>query len=264
MASMNLGQVRFVYKGEYDAETAYGVHDWVSYNGSSFVALRALDAGTTPVVGDTTYWATLAEKGETGADGTDGVNGADGADGQDGATGATGAQGEQGIQGPAVSITSDIFDDDTIAISTAGVLELKTSLSSEGSTTTAGLLQLATSAEVIEGTSNNRCVTPEGLFGAKTSITDWGFPSDSKINLGVINQYIAPACGFLGATSNTTNINSWLKITSNVGLNSEAFYNSAGGALSVYIAISKGQTGYINAYNGDIISVYFIYAQGEI
>lgn len=38
MATVNLGRVGFVPKGEYAAATAYEKYDIVSYNGSNYVA----------------------------------------------------------------------------------------------------------------------------------------------------------------------------------------------------------------------------------
>ena len=51
-------------RGEWSASAAYAYLDLVSYEGSSYVALKAVPAGTLPT--DTSYWMLSAEKGEPG------------------------------------------------------------------------------------------------------------------------------------------------------------------------------------------------------
>ena len=51
-------------RGEWSASAAYAYLDLVSYQGSSYVALKAVPAGTLPT--DTSYWMLSAEKGEPG------------------------------------------------------------------------------------------------------------------------------------------------------------------------------------------------------
>ena len=82
--TLDLGRVRLVHKGAYNASTAYEFFDCATYNGSSYVctADAGSPAGTLPT--DTSKWALLAQKGDTGAKG---------------ATGATGSQGPKGDKG---------------------------------------------------------------------------------------------------------------------------------------------------------------------
>lgn len=51
-------------RGEWSASVAYAYLDLVSYQGSSYVATKAVPAGTLPT--DTSYWMLSAEKGEPG------------------------------------------------------------------------------------------------------------------------------------------------------------------------------------------------------
>jgi hypothetical protein len=51
-------------RGEWSAAAAYAYLDLVSYQGSSYVATKAVPAGTLPT--DTSYWMLSAEKGEPG------------------------------------------------------------------------------------------------------------------------------------------------------------------------------------------------------
>lgn len=61
MPQLNLGRVRIVPKGEWDAATAYVALDVVSYVGDSFMAIKAVPAGT--LTSNSAYWQPLVEAG---------------------------------------------------------------------------------------------------------------------------------------------------------------------------------------------------------
>ena len=61
MATVNLGNIKFNWKGTYNAGTAYAVDDVVSYNGSSYVCISAT-TGNLPTV--TAKWNVMAEGGD--------------------------------------------------------------------------------------------------------------------------------------------------------------------------------------------------------
>jgi len=61
MAEINLGAIKFNWKGAYAGGTAYVVDDVVSYQGSSYVCILA-STGNLPT--DTTYWNVMAEGGD--------------------------------------------------------------------------------------------------------------------------------------------------------------------------------------------------------
>lgn len=61
MPQLNLGRVRMVPKGEWDAATAYIALDVVSYIGASFLAVQNVPAGT--ATSDASYWLPLAQSG---------------------------------------------------------------------------------------------------------------------------------------------------------------------------------------------------------
>lgn len=61
MPQLNLGRVRIVPKGEWDAATAYVALDVVSYVGASFMAIKAVPAGT--LTSNSAYWQPLAQSG---------------------------------------------------------------------------------------------------------------------------------------------------------------------------------------------------------
>ena len=65
MATINLGNIKFNWKGTYNAGTAYAVDDVVSYNGSSYVCILA-STGNLPT--NTTYWNVMSQAGTNGTD----------------------------------------------------------------------------------------------------------------------------------------------------------------------------------------------------
>ena len=61
MAIVNLGSIKFNWKGAYAGGTAYAVDDVVSYNGTSYVCILA-STGNLPT--NATYWNVMAEGGD--------------------------------------------------------------------------------------------------------------------------------------------------------------------------------------------------------
>ena len=80
------------YTGNYSAVTNYGLHDAVSYGGSTYISLVAGNAGNTPSLSPA-QWAVLAAEGPAGSAGVAGADGPQGPAGPAGATGATGPAG---------------------------------------------------------------------------------------------------------------------------------------------------------------------------
>jgi hypothetical protein len=58
MATLDLGKIKFVWKGTYSGATAYETDDVVGYNGSSYICVLA-STGNLPT--NTTYWNLLAQ-----------------------------------------------------------------------------------------------------------------------------------------------------------------------------------------------------------
>lgn len=101
MPTLNLGKVRPVYKGTYDAETAYEAYDWVLYENMAYIALVDIPAGYQPD-SHPEQWGVFGgrgEKGEKGDPGTPGQQGPEGEQGIQGEQGPQGIQGEQGVKG---------------------------------------------------------------------------------------------------------------------------------------------------------------------
>jgi len=65
MATLNLGNIKFNWKGAYSGGTAYVVDDVVSYSGSSYICKLA-STGNLPT--DGTYWDQMSSAGTDGTD----------------------------------------------------------------------------------------------------------------------------------------------------------------------------------------------------
>jgi len=65
MATINLGSIKFKWKGTYNGATAYTVDDVVEYNGSSYICILA-STGNLPT--NATYFEQMSAKGTDGAD----------------------------------------------------------------------------------------------------------------------------------------------------------------------------------------------------
>ena len=65
MATINLGSIKFNWKGTYAGGTAYVVDDVVSYSGSSYICKLA-STGNLPTNG--TYWDVMSQAGTNGTD----------------------------------------------------------------------------------------------------------------------------------------------------------------------------------------------------
>jgi hypothetical protein len=68
MATINLGAIKFNWKGAYNNSTAYAVDDVVSSGGSSYVCILA---STGNAVSNGTYWEQMSAAGTNGTNGTD-------------------------------------------------------------------------------------------------------------------------------------------------------------------------------------------------
>jgi hypothetical protein len=68
MATVNLGSIKFKWKGTYSGATAYTVDDVVEYNGSSYICILA-STGNLPT--NATYFEQMSSAGTNGTNGTD-------------------------------------------------------------------------------------------------------------------------------------------------------------------------------------------------
>ena len=68
MATVNLGSIKFKWKGTYSGATAYTIDDVVEYNGSSYICISN-STGNLPT--NATYFEQMSSAGTNGTDGTD-------------------------------------------------------------------------------------------------------------------------------------------------------------------------------------------------
>ena len=61
MATINLGRIKPVFQGAYNAATAYVVDDIVTFGGESFICILASTGNATS---NATYWSKIAKKGD--------------------------------------------------------------------------------------------------------------------------------------------------------------------------------------------------------
>ena len=61
MATINLGRIKPVFQGAYNASTAYVVDDIVTFGGESFICILASTGNATS---NATYWSKIAKKGD--------------------------------------------------------------------------------------------------------------------------------------------------------------------------------------------------------
>ena len=72
MATINLGAIKFNWKGAYNNGTTYAVDDVVSSGGNSYVCIQA---HSNQAVGNATaYWNIMSTKGTNGTDGSNGTD----------------------------------------------------------------------------------------------------------------------------------------------------------------------------------------------
>ena len=72
MATINLGAIKFNWKGAYNSSTTYAVDDVVSSGGNSYVCIQA---HSNQAVGNATaYWNIMSSAGTNGTDGSDGTD----------------------------------------------------------------------------------------------------------------------------------------------------------------------------------------------
>jgi hypothetical protein len=68
MAQIDLGSIKFNWKGSYSGATAYVVDDVVESSGSSYICIAATTGNAPP---NATYWELMSQAGTNGTDGTD-------------------------------------------------------------------------------------------------------------------------------------------------------------------------------------------------
>ena len=105
MSIVNLGRIKPLHRGDYDAAASYAELDIVSHQGASYLCVGTDGLQDIPPMdeagGLNAGWRRLADRGETGATGPEGPQGVTGPQGETGPQGPQGETGPNGPEGPA-------------------------------------------------------------------------------------------------------------------------------------------------------------------
>lgn len=274
MPTLNLGQVRPVYRGAWTSIDTYSAYDFVIYNGSAYLALKDVPANYEPP-SQTEYWVLFGAKGDTGAPGQDGVDGEPGERGPspgyrwDGTflsiQNPDGTWPDQGInlQGPPVPLSNSVTS--TSETDAASSLAAKTAYDRGSSGITA-----AETAQSAAETAQSAAETAQyGITKLREDVPSIAAyaagPSAKFINLTEASfPFVAPETGWVRAICTaTTGSRSFMLETSIFVVNS-SLSSSSGQSFNAIIPVTKGQQVnlYLDTYRFD--AAYFVYANGAV
>lgn len=252
MPTLNLGQVRPVYRGAWNSIDTYVAYDFVIYNGSAYLALKDVPANYEPP-SQTEYWVLFGAKGEPGAPG---------ADGTDGAPGERGPSPAYRWDGTFLSIQNPdgTFPDQGVNLQGPAV-PLSNSVTSTSETDAASSLAAKTAYDAAETAQNSITTLREDV----PSIAAYAAgPSAKIINLTKDSfPYIAPANGWVRAFCVSTEANSIFVLESSVFFINSSISSSVGQTFNIIIPISKGQSVALLLDTYTFGAAYFIYANGD-
>ena len=282
MPTLNLGQVRPVYRGAWTSIDTYSAYDFVIYNGSAYLALKDVPANYEPP-SQTEYWVLFGAKGDTGAPGQDGVDGEPGERGPspgyrwDGTflsiQNPDGTWPDQGInlQGPPVplsnSVTSTSETDaaSSLAAKTAydrgssGIIAAETAQSAAETAQSAA--ETAQSAAETAQSAVNTLRTDVPLIAANAA-----GPSDKSIDISFTGStiVIAPEDGYysIEGVINSDNGFVYLENKSNKikTVSSRGILDSG---VYAYLYVSKGNSVFLEAENCTSVIARFVYTNGN-
>lgn len=258
MPTLNLGQVRPVYRGAWNSIDTYVAYDFVIYNGSAYLALKDVPANYEPP-SQTDYWVLFGAKGEKGEPGADGVDGAQGERGPSPAyrwdgtflsiQNPDGTFPDQGVdlQGPAVPLSNSVAS--LSQTDAASSLAAKTAYD-RGS---AGIA----AADGLRQDVPGMAATAAG-------------PSKKTIQIsltGTSTEYLAPEAGYISYRAESQDNSAWISLA----IDGTALYDLArpivaSSVIALNLPISKGQKAILNcASNVTFTSrtARFIYVNGN-
>lgn len=272
MPTLNLGQVRPVYRGAWNSIDTYVAYDFVIYNGSAYLALKDVPANYEPP-SQTEYWVLFGAKGDPGTPGEDGVDGARGERGPspgyrwDGTflsiQNPDGTWPDQGIdlQGPAVPLSNSVTS--TSETDAASSKAVKTAYD-RGSAGIAAAEAAQTAAEAAQ-TDINTLRTEVPSIAAHAA-----GPSNKYIDFSG-EEYTAQEDGYVSAIDQHNIEDSAYRIIQIQVLNPsnmplltvQSGTNIKGNYAGTTICINKGQKAVITSNMGSAFRRRFIYANGN-
>ena len=268
MPTLNLGQVRPVYRGAWTSIDTYSAYDFVIYNGSAYLALKDVPANYEPP-SQTEYWVLFGAKGDTGAPGQDGVDGEPGERGPspgyrwDGTflsiQNPDGTWPDQGInlQGPPVPLSNSVTS--TSETDAASSLAAKTAYDRGSSGITAA--ETAQSAAETAQSAVNTLRTDVPLIAANAA-----GPSDKSIDISFTGSttVIAPEDGYCSIEGVTNSDNGFVYLENKSNKIKDVSSRwIPGSGVYAYLYVSKGNSVFWEAENCTSVIARFVYTNGN-
>ena len=285
MPTLNLGQVRPVYRGAWNSIDTYVAYDFVIYNGSAYLALKDVPANYEPP-SQTDYWVLFGAKGEQGEPGEDGVDGVPGERGPSPAyrwdgtflsiQNPDGTWPDQGIdlQGPAVPLSNSVTSTSETDAASSKAVKIAYDKADEAYTVAEAALpktggdisgQLTINGDYVARAGSNTKFNRQGYSSSPPLV--WGGTHDDLVNYNLfftdqLRVYGANRAGSLCHSGNldsaktTTFVwdasieTSWIAAFNSDGSN---LHPVSSGSLSVYTSASL--QGCVSRVNGQPIGL---------
>lgn len=257
MPTLNLGQVRPVYRGAWNSIDTYSAYDFVIYNGSAYLALKDVPANYEPP-SQTEYWVLFGAKGEPGAPGADGEDGAQGERGPSPAyrwdgtflsiQNPDGTWPDQGIdlQGPPVPLSNSVTSTSETDAASSKAVKTAYDLATTARNEAASKVTDAQAAHAAMPLSGNRI----------------------SVSAGIGETFTAPADGWIEYLLSTASQGAFARfdITGRTAIFTP-FSSGAGQYMYLLIPISQGEAINFSTFSGVVsggITCNFIYANGAV
>jgi hypothetical protein len=289
MPTLNLGQVRPVYRGAWTSIDTYSAYDFVIYNGSAYLALKDVPANYEPP-SQTEYWVLFGAKGDTGAPGQDGVDGEPGERGPspgyrwDGTflsiQNPDGTWPDQGInlQGPPVPLSNSVtstsetdaasslaaktaYDRGSSGITAAETAQSAAETAQSAAETARSAAETAQSAAETAQSAVNTLRTDVPLIAANAA-----GPSDKSIDISFTGSttVIAPEDGYCSIEGVTNSDNGFVYLENKSNKIKDVSSRwIPGSGVYAYLYVSKGNSVFWEAENCTSVIARFVYTNGN-
>jgi len=186
MTTINLGQVRPVYRGTWANSATYKAYDWVTYDGSAYLALKNVPENYVPS-SQTEYWVLFGAKGDRGEKGDPGIQG------QPGVAGTTDYDDllHKPVSDTTLSVSGGFADAKTVGNKLAKLMPAGSLIHFAGTNIPEGYL-LCNGAAVSRATYADLFAAIGTIYGAGDGSTTFNLPNAHHL--------------FLEATTNTSEV----------------------------------------------------------
>ena len=262
MPTLNLGQVRPVYRGAWNSIDTYVAYDFVIYNGSAYLALKDVPANYEPP-SQTEYWVLFGAKGEPGTPGEDGVDGAQGERGPSPAyrwdgtflsiQNPDGTWPDQGIdlQGPAVPLSNSVTSTSETDAASSKAVKTAYDRGSSG-------IAAAETAQAAAETAQASVVTLRSdvpAIAAKAAAPSPKYIDYAAPGNGV--SFVAPETGYMNIRMENAPCSIYAGA---IGIAISPPYDGAN--AEGFIPVEKGEN-VVCYYSGSMTRFRFVYANGN-